>query len=1106
MSREVWSAGEHPCPYDDWSRAAAAESDEFRVVRANTRTVTATDSSGEERKLPANDVVVLKKFGEPAYPALKPQGRIARSETKPYHSVINGENFHALQLLRYLYRGQVDCIYIDPPYNTGDRDWQYNNRYIDEKDRWRHSKWLSFMEKRLVLAKDLLREDGVLIVTIDEHEVHHLGVLLEQVFPGRLLQTITIVMNPKGTGKINFARVNEYALFCLPKTTESVVTGLPEQEADMLTGKRHVEHVDQQDEDDEAEAADEGVVTDEEEVTAEEIADEAPLPFPREDLHLWELRHARRRGGESSYRHQRPNQFYPLYVDPEAGRVVGTGEALPLDREPSFEPVDGLVPLWPIDKEGNQRCWRYIPESMQKKIDGGFVVLGQASADGKSWTVNYWVPKTQRKKYKTVWWSTSHDAGTHGTSMLHKLLGDRTAFPFPKSLYAVRDTLLTVVRDRPNALILDFFAGSGTTLHATALINALDGGSRRCILVSNNEVAAKTSDRLLRAGHLPGDEEYEKHGIFWKATRPRVEAAITGRRDGKPIDGAYQGIDRSFADGFEENVEFYDLVYLDRDSVRDGAEFAAVEPSLWLAAGGVGSRPSSSDRTFRLPRGQQLRRALRPQGLPPVPHPAEGQPAGDAPLSGHRLRIELQPDASQAPRRPDHLDALPRLPGQLPDQHPGGVPMRFTLLPFQETTVGELVSEIRYSMDEVERGGRDQAVVLVAPTGAGKTVMAAAALENLLFGDGQSVGEDDELTVVWLSDLPNVNEQTMQKIETASERFTGRLIRIDNDFRGDELAAGNVYFLNTQKLGANTNLVSPGDDRDASIWEILTRTIRRNPAKFLLIIDEAHRGMERSNGASDEAATIVQRFVLGFSEMPQVPIVVGISATPERFDAVLASTNRTRRQATSPVAAVRASGLLKDRIVVWRPEHGLEHSDMTLLQRAAQTLLDYQVRWSRHTAQHGTRPVRPVMVVQVEDKTATSISATDLEQAIEAIEEVTGPLSPDAYAHSFGDAPAAINLTSRRLRYLRPADIDADPEVTIVFFKTSLSTGWDCPRAEVIMSFRGAQDDTLIAQLVGRLVRTPLARRIESDDALNGVALYLPKPRSTDESGRVSVP
>lgn len=574
-------------------RAAGAESEEFRVARANSRTVTVTDSTGRERKLPVHDIVVLKKFGEPAYPALKPRGRINRSETKPYHSVINGENFHTLQLLRYLYRGQVDCLYIDPPYNTGDRDWQYNNRYVDDKDRWRHSKWLSFMEKRLTVAKDLLREDGVLVVTIDEHEVHHLGVLLEQVFPGRLLQTITIVMNPKGTGKLNFARVNEYALFSMPKTAESVVTGLPEQEADMLTGKRHVEHVDQVDELDDDDESNDEASDEHDDISAEDIPQEVPLPFPREDLDLWELRHARRRGGESSYRHQRQNQFYPLYVDPEAGRVVGAGEALPLDQEPTFEPVDGLVPLWPIDKEGNQRCWRYIPESMQKKIDGGFVVLGQTAADGKSWTVNYWVQKTQRKKYKTVWWSTSHDAGTHGTSMLHKLLGDRTAFPFPKSLYAVRDTLLTVVRDRPNALILDFFAGSGTTLHATALINALDGGSRRCILVSNNEVAAKVSDRLLRAGHLPGDEEYERHGIFWKATRPRVEASITGKRGEQRIDGTYQGIDRSFADGFDENVEFYDLVYLDRDSVREGAEFAAIEPCLWLAAGGVGTRPAS---------------------------------------------------------------------------------------------------------------------------------------------------------------------------------------------------------------------------------------------------------------------------------------------------------------------------------------------------------------------------------------------------------------------------------------------------------------------------------------------------------------------------------
>ncbi|HPZ14754.1 MAG TPA: DNA methyltransferase, partial [Bacillota bacterium] len=490
----------------------------------------------------------------------------------------------------------------------GDRDWQYNNRYVDKKDRWLHSKWLSFMEKRLRLAKDLLREDGVLIVTIDEHEVHHLGVLLEQIFPGFLHQTITIVMNPKGTGKLNFARINEYALFCIPKATESIITGLPEVEADLLTGKRHNEHILQVEELDtedgqtsggdaepldDGEDAEDGEVEAPAEITVTQL-DESHLPFPAEDLSLWELRHARRRGGESSYRHQRKNQFYPLYIDPVERKVVRAGQAIPLDVDPSFDLVDGLVPLWPIDKEGNHRCWRYIPTSMQERIDGGYVVLGRAAEDGSGWTVNYWTLKTTRKKYKTVWWSTSHDAGTHGTSMLHRLLGDRTAFPFPKSLYAVRDTLLTVVRDRPNALILDFFAGSGTTLHATALINAMDGGSRRCILVSNNEVAAKTSDRLLRKKLLPGDDAYEREGIFWKATRPRCEAAITGKDpSGKPIEGEYRGIERSFDQGFDENVEFYDLTYLDRDSIRDGAEFAAIEPSLWLAAGGVGQRPET---------------------------------------------------------------------------------------------------------------------------------------------------------------------------------------------------------------------------------------------------------------------------------------------------------------------------------------------------------------------------------------------------------------------------------------------------------------------------------------------------------------------------------
>ena len=277
------------------------------------------------------------------------------------------------------------------------------------------------------------------------------------------------------------------------------------------------------------------------------------------------------------------------------------GESVPLDEQPSFERQDGLIPLWPIDRDGNERCWRYIPASMQERIDAGLVVLGRR--DGDTWTVNYWTRRVERKRYKTVWWSRQHDAGTHGTSLLPKFLGRRNAFPFPKSVYAVRDTLLSVVRDRPDALILDFFAGSGTTLHATALINEADDGRRRCLLVTNNEVDIKTARRLVRDGNLPGDEEFERHGIFWQATRPRIEAALTGRTPaGLPVEGRYAGSGRPFAEGFQENVEFFELTYLDKDAVRQGAQFAAIEPSLWLAAGSVGPRPSSDPSArFALP-------------------------------------------------------------------------------------------------------------------------------------------------------------------------------------------------------------------------------------------------------------------------------------------------------------------------------------------------------------------------------------------------------------------------------------------------------------------------------------------------------------------------
>lgn len=582
-------------------RSQLTGGDEYYVKSVNSKSAVVKDAAGAERKVTVRELVSVKRFGEPAYPALEPLGALQRSGERPFHTVINGENYHALQLLKYLYRGQVDCIYIDPPYNTGANDWKYNNRYVDGADRWRHSKWLSFMEKRLAVAKELLKPDGVLIVTIDEHEIHHLGVLLEQIFPGYVNHTISIVINPKGTGRHNFSRIAEYAIFCVPDNGENVITGLPTAEAELLVGKRTAESQDQ-DEDDAPDPSDGGeVIADAGENTDDialvEAAPDVSLPFPREELPAWELRHARRRGGESSYRHQRQNQFYPIYVDRELGLVVRAGSAPDLDLAPDFAEVDGLVPVWPIDSEGNERCWRFVPNSMQRLIDTNRVVLGRPGKDGRSWTINYWTPKTVRKKYKNVWWSTLHDAGTHGTSLLHKFLERRDAFPFPKSLYAVRDTLLAVVRDRPDALILDFFAGSGTTLHATALINEADGGRRRSILVTNNEVDSKTTTRLVKEGHLPGDKEFEHHGIFWQATRPRVEAALEGKTpSGAAVLGKYVG-GRPFAAGFDENVEFFNLIYLDRDDVRRGSEFSAIEPLLWLHAGGIGQRAHSDPTT-----------------------------------------------------------------------------------------------------------------------------------------------------------------------------------------------------------------------------------------------------------------------------------------------------------------------------------------------------------------------------------------------------------------------------------------------------------------------------------------------------------------------------
>jgi adenine-specific DNA-methyltransferase len=312
--------------------------------------------------------------------------------------------------------------------------------------------------------------------------------------------------------------------------------------------------------------------------------------------------------------------FFPVLIDPERGAVLGTGEPLPFEQTPNFDKkIKGLTAVWPVRKDLSLGNWGVGHITLRQLIDKGYVSLGEFDPKRRSWGITYLSRRhrdqidagvlqkftydeernvidvvygdPQMRRIKRVWHRSSHDAGAGGSDLLRTFLGGERRFAFPKSLYAVRDALAAVVATRPDSLILDFFAGSGTTLHATTYLNAQDGGRRQCILVTNNELSAEDEKRLAEAGHLPGDAEYEKHGVFEAVARPRIEAALTGKLpDGTNVVGEYLN-GRPFAQGFDENCEFFRLDYLDPDKVELGRSFDALHPLFWLRAGARGARP-----------------------------------------------------------------------------------------------------------------------------------------------------------------------------------------------------------------------------------------------------------------------------------------------------------------------------------------------------------------------------------------------------------------------------------------------------------------------------------------------------------------------------------
>lgn len=414
--------------------------------------------------------------------------------------------------------------------------------------------------------------------------------------------------------------------------------------------------------------------------------------------------------------------------------------------------------------------------------------------------------------------------------------------------------------------------------------------------------------------------------------------------------------------------------------------------------------------------------------------------------------------------------------------------MNLELKPFQEDAVTALLDHLDSARFEAGRG-RPQALSLASPTGSGKTVIMTRVIELVLDGDGDYSGDPDA-TFLWLTDQPELNEQTRAKmLQTSGILNSSQLTVIGAGFDQETLTPGRVYFLNTQKLGRSSNLVREGD-RNYTLWETLTNTIVQRPTQFYLVIDEAHRGMQQGTEA-EEANSIMQKFIKGSDgEIPVVPMVVAVSATIERFNEVVSQTPHVKRPVEVPIEDVRESGLLKEVINIFHPEE-TQPSDFTMLREAACSFIDYSSRWHQYEYAEAEDLVEPIMLVQVQDGTRHSVSATPLEEVVDALREEIGFPGDGWLAHAFQEG-AAINVGDTEIRYLAPSAIERDPEVRVVLFKTSLNLGWDCPRAEVMMSFRSARDVTLIAQLVGRMVRAPLARPIESDEHLNTVALYLP--------------
>ena len=415
------------------------------------------------------------------------------------------------------------------------------------------------------------------------------------------------------------------------------------------------------------------------------------------------------------------------------------------------------------------------------------------------------------------------------------------------------------------------------------------------------------------------------------------------------------------------------------------------------------------------------------------------------------------------------------------------------LFPFQRIAVEELRNKAALAISNYSAVHVPQVISLQAPTGSGKTIIMASFMEDIYYGS-EKYPEQPDAIFVWLSDSPQLNEQSRQKIDQKADkiRMDQCVMISDDSFDQEYLDDRHIYFLNTQKLGKAGNLSRHSDTRQYTIWETIENTAREKADRLYFIIDEAHRGMQGKEAG--KATTIMQRFIKGSPalKLSPVPVVIGMSATAQRFNALVGDTNSTLQKVVVTAAQVRSSGLLKDRIIIVYPEDPEKHNDMSILQAATDEWIKKCQHWYQYTSLQHYSNVNPVFVIQVTAGTGKKVSDTDLNDVVAKVEERLGRnFSEGEVVHTFGST-GTLDLNGLNVPHVEPADIADNKKICLVLFKENLSTGWDCPRAETMMSFRRAEDATYIAQLLGRMIRTPLQSHIMVDDSLNEVRLFLP--------------